>query len=366
MIWWFSCTVVLLLIFQDCLLVYYFLSSFKEHGRPDTVTIWPAVSLLIPSRNEEHTLPACLTALEELDYPPRKIQIILADDQSSDRTGAIIDQWVSQAPNRVKVGVEPMFSHLNGKANALAQMAHVATGDLLLFTDADCQVNPKWVRRMVSAYKPVYGLVVGVTHVRRRGLLAKMQGQDWWLTLGMIKVTSDRGNLLTAVGNNMLISKKAYHKVGGFEGLSFSVTEDFAMGKAIKEAGYRPVFEFVEESLVTTKAETGVADLLKQRKRWMKGALSLGWYWQALLALQALFFPFVLSIIFFDPSLGLVIWGGKVFLQVCFVWFLAKKASISIPVWELFIFEVYYLVISWSTIVYYFWPSKINWKERRY
>ncbi|QDH77580.1 glycosyltransferase [Echinicola soli] len=367
MILWGALMVVAALLVQDLLLVYFFYRRFKSYDQsPLTKEDLPTVSILVPARNEENVLPVCLKGLSGLDYPEEKLQVIVADDHSDDQTGRILNEWVGESPNRLKVEIAGKYPHLNGKANALAQMAHEASGEFLLFTDADCEVNPQWVQAMVKAFSPRAGLVVGLTSVRRVGLFGKLQGQDWWLTLGMIKVSSDLGNLLTAVGNNMLINHKAYRRVGGFEGLPFSVTEDFMMGKAMKTAGFYPVFQYSKESQLLTKSETGLVSLLEQRKRWMKGARSLPWYWQALLVFQVLFFPMVISILFYAPLLGAGLWMCKLVFQVIFVRGLAKKVDIYIPLWELFIFEVYYLVISWSTIVCYFWPSKINWKERKY
>ncbi|GGF19539.1 glycosyltransferase [Echinicola rosea] len=367
MILWGALMIVAALLVQDFLLVYFFYTRFKHFDKATLPTEeWPTVSILVPARNEAKDLPTCLEGLSRLDYPMGKLQVIVADDHSDDQTKRILDEWVKQSPDRLKVNVTSKYSCLNGKANALAQMADKATGTLLLFTDADCEVNPQWVRAMVRAYSPRRGMVVGLTSVRRKGLFGKLQGQDWWLTLGMIKVTSDLGNLLTAVGNNMLISHEAYRRVGGFEGQPFSVTEDFMMGESIKSVGFFPVFQFSTDSFLLTKSEKGLTSLLKQRKRWMKGARNLRWYWQALLTLQVLFFPAVINIIFFAPLLGAGLWVCKLVFQVVFVRGMAKKVGVYIPLWELFIFEVYYLVISWSTIVYYFWPSKINWKERKY
>src|SRR5690606_20837076 len=171
------------------------------------------------------------------------------------------------------------------------------TGDLLLFTDADCQVNPGWVKEMVCAFRASFGVVTGITAVRSMGFFAKMQAIDWWLTQSMIKGTADLAYSFTSMGNNMLISREAYWKVGGFQGLPFSVTEDFALAQAAIEKGYKPVQQVSAGALVMTKSEKNISELLKQRKRWMKGAMALPWYWIVLLALQCGFFPAMLFVV---------------------------------------------------------------------
>ena len=359
--------VIVLLIAQDFLLWLFATNRFIDYSEQKKKMEWPRVSILVPARNEEVYLPACLQSLEKLDYPENLLQFVIADDQSEDNTLYIIKEWVTKGENRVLVAVDsPQSKPINGKANALSQMARLANGELLLFTDADCTVNPVWVKEMIGAYRKEAGLVTGITAVRSASLFPSMQSLDWWLTLGMIKCTSDLVGSVTAMGNNMLVSKEAYLKVGGFENLPFSVTEDFALAQALIEKGFRPVHQVSPKSLVMTKGERTFLELLKQRKRWMKGAMSLPWYWILLLALQCGFFPAIIYLLIYDVYLGIGAWVIKIFVQSLFINGFAGRTGIRISGSHLLLFEFYYLMVSWCTIVYYFWPSSINWKERHY
>jgi cellulose synthase/poly-beta-1,6-N-acetylglucosamine synthase-like glycosyltransferase len=210
------------------------------------------------------------------------------------------------------------------------------------------------------------GIVTGITSVSEQSFFSKMQRIDWWLTLGMVKVLDDLGIAITSMGNNMLISREAYEKVGGFEGIPFSLTEDLEIAKKIKEHGYKGVHQVSPKNLIHTSAISGFIHLLQQRKRWMSGALSLPMYWQVLLLLQVLFFPFILFLLATMPVKGLILWVGKIIIQGIFLRVFSGYAGQIIKIRELIIFEIYYLFISWSTIVYYFWPSKTNWKGRLY
>ena len=359
--------VIGLLILQDFLLWVLGAYRFVDYSKQKEKVAWPMVSILVPARNEEVHLPACLQSLEKLDYPESQLQFVIADDQSDDNTLYIIKEWVTNGDNRVLVAIDsPRSKPINGKANALSQMARLARGELLLFTDADCTVNPAWVKEMVRAHRKEGGLVTGITAVRTTSLFSAMQSLDWWLTLGMIKCTSDLVGSVTAMGNNMLVSKEAYLKVGGFENLPFSVTEDFALAQALIEKGFRPVHQVSPRSLVITKGERTFVELLKQRKRWMKGAMSLPWYWILLLALQCGFFPAIIYLFIYDVYLGTGAWAMKIFVQSLFINGFARRTGIRISGPHLLLFEFYYMMVSWCTIVYYFWPSSINWKERHY
>src|SRR5690606_8143346 len=187
----------------------------------------------------------------ELNYPPDRIEFLIGDDQSRDNTWGIIDDWTKAAGNRVGLSIKQASSvhRMNGKANALAQLTAAATGDYYLFSDADCIVNPMWVREMIGSFNRENGMVMGITAAGITNLFSAMQAIDWWITLGMIKISSDVGHLPTGMGNNMLVSREAYLASGGFERLAFSLTEDYALAQALISKGYRPLHQATVGSL---------------------------------------------------------------------------------------------------------------------
>ena len=193
-----------------------------------------------------------------------------------------------------------------------------------------------------------------------------MQGIDWWLTLGKIKAVSDLGHNLTAMGNNMLIHHNAYQKCGGFESAGRHVTEDLAISKALFGEGFRPIHQVSKGCLVKTLPEPDFSSLLLQRKRWMKGAFLLPWYWKILLGLQVGFYGVILGLLFYIPLFGFFLWTVKVGIQSLFIREIAGKTETKIRILELLSFEIYNWLTSWSTVLYYFWPSGIKWKKRYY
>lgn len=368
MMFYINMAVIVLLIFQDLVLWILTRSNFKVHFQADLKSTFPQVSVLVPARNEENDLPLCLQALSQLGYPPDKIEFIIGNDQSADNTSNIVKDWVLQGKNRVMVEVIPAADpkKINGKANALSQMAKVASGEYYFFTDADCEVPPLWIWEMLKAYHPDNGIVTGITAVRPDTFFAAMQGMDWWITLGMVKIMADLQRPMTAMGNNMMASKDAYWKVGGFEGIPFSVTEDFTLAQSLMKIGYHPIHQNTAQTLVWTKSESNIMGLLRQRKRWMRGALSLPWYWFVLLTLQFGFFPAIITVLQNNLLFGLGLWATKVIFQSLYIRDFAAKTGTKVPFKYFLCFEFYYLIVSWSTILYYFWPSAINWKERKY
>ena len=146
-------TITVLLIIQDTALWILLKTNFKHFGKSGILE-YPKVSILIPSRNEEKNLPECLASLSKLKYPLDKLQVILGDDRSIDSTRAILVSYVDQHATAILMDIQECDTRkMNGKANALSQMAKKATGEVLLFTDADCKVPENYVTSMVAAWQ---------------------------------------------------------------------------------------------------------------------------------------------------------------------------------------------------------------------
>jgi len=356
------------LIIQDLILWWRIAYRFKDHSKPLLAgEHLPQIAVFLAARDEEHNLPSCLAALEELRYPKDKVTFFVGDDGSTDRSLEIISNWVEGKPHwKVRTFQESAKVGQNGKARVLAELIKDADAALYLFTDADCKVSPNWALEMVSCFRPEFGLATGVTRVTDRHWFGRMQAIEWWLSLGIVKVLADVGFCLTAMGNNMLISAEAYRKAGGFEAVWDSVTEDLAISERLFQLGFRPIHQISKGCLVDTRGIETFGGLMRQRKRWARGAMSLSWYWVFLLGCQMAFFPLILAGVYFHPLLCLGGWAAKIAVQSLFIRAFAARAETKISIFDLIFFESYYLFSSWATLLYYIWPSPIRWKNRRY
>lgn len=357
-----------LLAVQYMLLLLLAKKNWKDH-RKESQGPLPSVSILIAVRNEEKDLPRLLESLECLDYPSEKLEILIADDQSEDRTPELLSTWAALSQNRKIITVLPSQTrlfHPNGKANALAILAKEAQGEFFFFTDADCEVPSTWISEGVSCFGQNVGLVIGITQVRSGNLFEAMQEMDWWNTLGIVKVVTDLGFSTTGLGNNMAISREAYFKCRGFESIPFSLTEDLEISRAVRKSGFLQVHQVSPRMLVTTKTEATWKDLLQQRKRWMNGVMSLSIGWKILLGFQFLFYPLIVVLLFLIPSFGLGLWGLKVFYQSLFLHKIASYTNQKLRVYTLIIFDFYQILALSLTILYYFWPVQTQWKARKY
>ena len=109
---------------------------------------YPRVSVLVPARNEERGLEAGVGSFVALEYPD--FEVIVVDDGSTDRTGEILAALARQSPRlRVIAGSDPPGGWL-GKPHALSLASRAASGELLLFVDADVRYDPRALSEAVD------------------------------------------------------------------------------------------------------------------------------------------------------------------------------------------------------------------------
>jgi glycosyltransferase involved in cell wall biosynthesis len=107
----------------------------------------PKVSIVVPARNEERKIEPAIVSMLSQRYP--RLEVVVVDDRSTDRTGAILDGLVEREPRLEAVHLRELPSGWLGKNHALQRGAERATGDWLLFADADVTMAPDAVSRAV-------------------------------------------------------------------------------------------------------------------------------------------------------------------------------------------------------------------------
>ena len=331
------------------------------------VAEFPHVSILIAARNEEHNILACLQSIAALDYPTGKIQVLIGDDASSDRTRALVEAFIQDKPGYTCVPITGTVGQARGKANVLAQLARKATSDIFLFTDAGITLPPTWVKAMLSGLDEKVGVVTGLTTVTGNRLFDKMQRMDWLFSIGLLQVFSDLNMPVTTMGNNMLLTRRAYEAVGGYESIPFSITEDIAIFNQILKRGFGFRNLYDSKVLAWSAPAPGYGALLEQRKRWMRGSVYMPKYMFALFVLHSAYYP-VLIPFFFQASIGIAgtIAVAKLLLQSVFMHICLKRLKHNAPLWQYIIFELYLLVNTFILILYFFLPTKVKWKGRKY
>ncbi|GHA56601.1 glycosyltransferase [Pontibacter akesuensis] len=341
---------------------------FNRKQYAASLTDFPPVSILIAARNEEHTVLRCLQALEQLNYPKDKIEVLIGDDASTDNTRAVIDAFISDKPNHTCITITHTLGKAKGKANVLAHLAKLATTNYFFYTDADIAVPPQWIETMLAGLEnEKIGVVTGITTTAGKGFFAKLLALDWLYALGLIQVVSDLNLRVTTMGNNMLLRRRAYEEVGGYEGIDFSITEDIAIFNQVLKRGWGFRNIYSKEVLALSTPPENLKSYLDQRRRWMRGSMHLPFYMAIIFILHSAYYPVLLPF-FAYTSVGvmLAIFTFKLVLQSLFLRICLRRVGRTTAWWMYPLFELYLVVSSIILIVYFFLPIKTNWKGRKY
>jgi glycosyltransferase involved in cell wall biosynthesis len=226
----------------------------------------PRVSIIVPARNEEETIEQPLNTLLALDYD--NYEVIAVNDRSTDRTGEIMER---AAATPAAHGCLRVVHHRElpagwlGKTHAMWTGANQATGEWLLFTDADVLFKPDSLRRALAYAESQHADHV----VLFPQMIMKSPGEYMMIAFFQTmftfghrpwKVADPSTDDHMGVGAFNMIRRRVYDEVGTYEALRMEVLDDMKLGKVVKKAGFaqRNVFG---------------ADLISLR--WAKGAMGV-------------------------------------------------------------------------------------------
>jgi len=244
------------------------------------------VSIIVPARNEEQEIERALSSLIALDY--HNFEVIAVDDRSTDATGAIMDQLAASAKGKLKViHVDDLPSDWLGKTHAMWLAAGQASGDWLLFTDADVIFKPDALCRAIT-----YAERERADHVVLfPRMIMKRAGERMMIaffqTLFMFghrpwKVADPKTKDHMGVGAFNLIRASCYKAIGTYQRLRMEVLDDMKLGKVVKQSGFaqRNVFG---EDLISIRWAAGAMGVVNNLTKNFFAVLSYRW-WLALIS----------------------------------------------------------------------------------
>jgi cellulose synthase/poly-beta-1,6-N-acetylglucosamine synthase-like glycosyltransferase len=232
-----------------------------------TLTYFPLVTVVVPARNEANNILACLDSIFKQDYP--NYEVIVADDHSTDETAEIVQQTKARLllmkdyPSNTKVAF---------KKRAIEAAISISSGEIIVTTDADCEVTPQWLTHLVGALqqnKAVF-VVAPVKMKSDESYLSIFQSLDFAILQGITAASVSAGFHTMANGANMGYFRSAFEEIKGFEGIdNIASGDDMLLFQKIK-AMYPGKIAAAnsKESIVTTLTEPTLEKFLRQRIRW--------------------------------------------------------------------------------------------------
>ena len=199
------------------------------------------VSAIVPARNEEATIAA---AIESLAAQPEIIEIIVINDQSTDATAAQLAQLSPRYPQLRVLETQSLPNGWVGKNYALSLGAAQASGDWLLFTDADGVHLPGSTARALADAETTGAALVSYS--------PEQETRTWWeralipfvytrlaQKFSYVAVNDPESPAAAASGQYLLIRRRDYERIGGHAAVAGEVLEDVALARIAKQAGIR-------------------------------------------------------------------------------------------------------------------------------
>ena len=270
------------------------------------------VSILIPARNEAGNIIACLESIVRQTYPVSLFEVIVLDDHSEDETFALVEKYSQHHPHVRVVNLADLIQPgetQSFKKKAIETGISLASGTLIVTTDADCEVQTEWLMLLVSFFeknKPAF-IAAPVSFHREANLLERFQSLDF---LGMMCVTGAGIDLRInqmCNGANLAYPKQIFYEVNGFEKIDHLASGDDMLLMQKIAVRYPLGISFLKNrsASVFTSAKADIRTFISQRLRWAtKSASYKDWRVTAILGMVFLFCWAIIG------SLLLTIWSG--------------------------------------------------------
>ncbi len=225
----------------------------------------PRISIIFAARDEAEKLPAALQTMLALDYPD--YEVIAVDDRSADSTGRIMDDFAARNSRLHVLHITSLPPGWLGKPHALAQGTQLATGNWMIFTDADVHFAPDTLRRVMK--------LATEQRLDHLSLLTRMVMVGFWERVAMTyfglgfsigtevwRTSNPRSSRYTGIGAFQLIRGDVYDKIGGHRRLAMEVVDDMKLGKLVKLGGFRSQVAFASQH-VSVHWHAGLKNIIR-------------------------------------------------------------------------------------------------------
>lgn len=302
-------------------------------------------TIVVAYRNEAGNLRTLLDSVLKQHYRP--LELVLIDDYSEDGGAAIVSAY-SEAFSEGEIILHSVKNGGIGKKAAIATGVEVALGEVILTTDADCELPDGWLEVMLVPFsEPDIHMVAGpVMSAAQNGFFQRFQQIEWASILLVTQAGFSLGNPIMCSAANLAFKKSSFFAVCGFQGNEQIPTGDdeFLLKKFVRQFGAKSIkYLPINLALITTRSHARWSELLSQRIRWaskwrMHGSpahvvaavfpaiVQLAWVGSALLLFQGwkgmlvFFLIWVLKIWYEKLALGKVLNGFSIAIPAHGFW----------------------------------------------
>jgi biofilm PGA synthesis N-glycosyltransferase PgaC len=226
--------------------------------------ILPTVTIVIPTFNEEVVITEKIENTLNLDYPSDRLQIVVCDDASADRTVEIVSSYTGAGVTLSQAGTRA------GKVGGLNRALDLATGDIFIIADADILPAPNALRELVANFADeTVGCVLAETHMKSSEDDTSESGGLYWRYEARIRHSeSDIHSTVAATGHFMALRRKLLQPIP-----MHIILDDFYLAMMTIRQGYRVVSE--PKAIVWERPTQSMGDEVSRRSRLTAGRFQI-------------------------------------------------------------------------------------------
>lgn len=292
-------TTILTIIYTGLILLFIAGMMVRRYGASPTKY---RVSVIIAARNEENNIGDILNDLVQQSYPMDRYEVIVANDQSHDCTADVVSQFSQTFPHIKLLNIDTVPPNFSPKKYAIQTAVDMASGDIILATDADCRVGPAWIETMVSYFGLDVGFVIGFSQFGAKGekqnFIERFQAFDFVTLMGAAVGTTNLGFPLAATGQNLGYRKSTFQHIGGYKKVAHRVSGDDVLLLQLvrKYSNAKIVFAGDPKSFAVSAPQSTLKGFINQRKRWASnGSIQM--------KLNFGFFLYLMQVLLFNAAL---------------------------------------------------------------
>ena len=274
-------TCLLLTLYLILINIYLYWFSILKPEAAETLTPLTRFSVIIPARNEEDNIGACLRSVFQNDYPPELYEVIVADDFSTDATASIVQHWQQTHNNIVLIQLKDVVHNVinSYKKRAVEIAIECSPSNWIVRTDADCIVPRRWLSLMNNAVlQQKIFIAAPVMFTYKNSVLSIFQCLDFISLQGITAASVSAGFLSMCNGANLAYSKNAFNAINGFKGIDNIASGDdmLLMHKMKLHYPQQIGYIFNANAIVHTEPMPDWRSFIHQRIRWASKATSYG------------------------------------------------------------------------------------------
>jgi glycosyltransferase involved in cell wall biosynthesis len=225
-----------------CLYSYYNMCHIEDlpEGAPKARSHWPRISVIIPACNEEATIGVALKSVLESQYP--NFEVIVVNDRSTDNTGVVLAELSAQWPQLIVLQIDALPEGWLGKLNALRVGTEKATGEYLLFSDADVEYDPTALSAaMDRVLTEELDFLALLPYLKFRSRVQAAAifffGTMFFMGTRVAQVNRGVPSAYVGIGAFNLVRRSTFERTRGWQWLKLEIADDLGLAYMVNEVG---------------------------------------------------------------------------------------------------------------------------------